>query len=936
MVTFFIASALASTRSLDAAFYGSAADDGLGEVVGVADVSSGGGPSTDGNADLILRMGHLDYGTYEDVGGVLVVPGPFSGAVDPAVAETSGTDATLFVGEQDRMQAGDSFSADGDFNADGVLDLAIGAPGYTSGSTAVGRLYIYFGPVATGVVELSTSTADCVIEGDGSIAALGQAMTAVDLDTDGYAELVVGVGTFAGVSGNVLIYSGADIAASATLDAEADYAGLLYGGSGDAFGTATVRHGEHSFLVGDPFCDEGAPNGGCVFMFGDGSAIPDGSAYDADWILSGLSATGQFGLSIASLDFWSGGLLDVAVSDADERVWIFEAPATSDDTGSAAIELTVDYGANGQYTRLANAGPVNRDNAEELLVGNWLANLSGPSTEGAVFLLYGELAPDTYTMSTDLCGTADAVCISGSSANEHFGTAVAGGDANRDGRSDILIGADNFGGGEGRAFFYYGPFEAVEGTIALEDADTVATGDDSSDGAGWSVSGVGDVNCDGVPDVAVGAVSADESTAATGAVYVFFGSTPDSAPLEWLNATMALGTADMVIYGGDSGDWLGNAVAGAGDLDADGCDDLLVAAAGDDAAASEAGTVYLFYGDAAHEGATYYPSDADAEFRGKVADEHIGTALDGAGDLDEDGYGDFLIGSAFTAAAGTDAGAVFVWYGGATRFSGVYTPTMAPCVYTGEDAGDLAGWAVAGGLNFDGDGGDLPDIAIGAPGNEDGGNMSGSVYVLFGDGSRCSGANSLSAADVRIDGALGNEQLGRALAFAPDIDGDEADDLVAGAPKHNLDKGRVYVIPGQGSGTYTAPAGGVILCPAADANQTDLFGWSVAAPSIDGDAYGDVLVGAPQYESSTSTDEGGAFLFFGSTLAGWWADGSCHYATAASATLLGDAAGDAAGWDVADAGDVDQDGEDDLLIGAYSNDAGGTGAGAAYVVLSSH
>lgn len=85
-----------------------------------------------------------------------------------------------------------------------------------------------------------------------------------------------------------------------------------------------------------------------------------------------------------------------------------------------------------------------------------------------------------------------------------------------------------------------------------------------------------------------------------------------------------------------------------------------------------------------------------------------------------------------------------------------------------------------------------------------------------------------------------------------------------------------------------------------------------------------------------SRDCGAAYLFYAGTVESWKGDALCHTPADAEVELTGETTQDYAGWSVADGGDLNQDGEEDLLVGAYGNDDGGSGSGAAYVVLSSH
>jgi hypothetical protein len=346
--------------------------------------------------------------------------------------------------------------------------------------------------------------------------------------------------------------------------------------------------------------------------------------------------------------------------------------------------------------------------------------------------------------------------------------------------------------------------------------------------------------------------------------------------------------------------------------------------------------VYLFYGSPSLSG-EYGPADADAEFQGTNAGDSLGTGVGKAGDLDADGFDDILIGQPYIDTSGTDNGRAIVYFGGdgANLLSGVIAANDADCKFRGEDASDRAGWKVRGNFDYNGDG-DL-DIAIGAPGNEDAGTNAGAVYVILGDGARCSGSSSLTTADVEIQGAAAEDQLGHALATLSDLDGDGYDDLVAGAPYANSDGGYAYWLPGStGTGVDTAPNGGTCFLSTYGAGGDGRMGWSVAGPDLDGDGKDDVFVGSPWVYDGAASKAGAAYLYYADNVDGWKADGLCHGPSDADVVLFGEASQDFAGWSVSDAGDLNQDGEDDLLIGAYGNDEGGSSAGAAYLVLASH
>ena len=441
----------------------------------------------------------------------------------------------------------------------------------------------------------------------------------------------------------------------------------------------------------------------------------------------------------------------------------------------------------------------------------------------------------------------------GIGSGDYAGQAVAGaGDVNGDGYDDMLIGAMNANGGTGHAagaaYIVLGGAAPTSGSLSGAGATYDGEGTEQ---AGYSVGGVGDVDGDGYDDVLIGAnYYGEDSSYASGASYLVLGGP---------HPTSSVLSAAGVAYIGQERDASADAVAGAGDVNGDGFADLLIGAPGNTDGGQASGAAYLVLGGPSPAGGSL--SAADAEYTGQAwpVQDEVGAAVAGAGDVNGDGLDDMLIGAATNSEGGDFSGAAYLVLG--TRTPKGTSLTGVDAEYIGEAARDEAGSSVAGSGDVNADG--YADFLIGAPGNSDGSLEGGAVYLLLGGPAPASA--SLSSADA--------EYTGRA--------GDDA-----------------------GAGTSVSGAG-----------------------DVDGDGHDDVLIGACE-DNEAGFDAGAAYLVLGSTTP------AGESLSVADATYLGAAPADHAGWSVSGAGDVDADGHDDMLIGAYpSSDGGSPGSGAVFLIL---
>lgn len=383
--------------------------------------------------------------------------------------------------------------------------------------------------------------------------------------------------------------------------------------------------------------------------------------------------------------------------------------------------------------------------------------------------------------------------------------------------------------------------------------------------------------------------------------------------------------ASVFITGSISYNESGNSVDLAGDYDGDGYADLLV---GDITLTTSTGTSTCTGGGAlVLSGASLTSSTAslssyDLVVNAEECSDFAGRSASWAGDVDGDGYDDFVLGAPENDETDTDAGAAYLVLGGTSATSG-RLDSAAQVRFLGEAADDETGSAVDGIGDFDGDGYD--DLLIGAWGNDDNASGAGAAYIVLGSAT-LSGDYDLSAADVRLLGETSNDRAGYSVSTAGDVDADGLDDVLVGAPWCDT----AYVVLGDTtlSGDLDLGSADVIL----DGSSVYSSAVPLAADAVsgggdvDGDGYGDLLVGVSQAYVSDRYD-GSTHLVLG----GGAPAASVDLSTDSEAVLHGEARMDFSGRSAVLVGDVDADGFTDLMVGAPNHDTGDSDAGVVYL-----
>ena len=592
------------------------------------------------------------------------------------------------------------------------------------------------------------------------------------------------------------------------------------------------------------------------------------SSYDA--LLSGEQTNEYFGTSVAVAGDVNGdGYSDVIIGAPDYdngqnqegAVFLFLG-------GISGISQTPSYHWEGEVAgaqfgnTLSGAGDVNGDGKDDFVVGT----VENATTQGSAIVYYGAADPGN--------GLSNSGTLIGSGVNDKFAAAVSGaGDVNGDGYSDIIIGAPGYGRNsiveEGRAYLYYGSEYGID-TLGVDDFSFQNTGqviDHSGYHFGATVADGGDINGDGYGDVLV---STDRNDAGTGNdVYIYYGSSYSISTTPAFSEKRASPQPDSDF---------GRALATTGDLNGDGFGDIVIGAPLYDAdGLTDQGALFIYFGSSSGLSSTISP----LAFKSNSNGAFLGNSVSGGGDLNGDGYSDFVAGAS---GYNLHDGAIFIYHGTA---SGVAYSSRSHLSYVGVETG--ASVAINGDINGDG----YADLIAGAPllgVNQV--SHCGGVFVFHGGGALLD-----NTPDFFLESNQAEAWFGRSVSEAGDFNGDGYDDIIIGAP--SFDKGQYHY--GMAF-LYYGPPGGLLwpfpLQLGGDVTNP-YFGNSVAAAGdVNGDGYDDVIIGAP-----TSPFDGKAFIYYG--------DAFLNFPPKSFLS-----AGDV----VSGAGDVNGDGFADVIVAAYDFD----------------
>lgn len=590
------------------------------------------------------------------------------------------------------------------------------------------------------------------------------------------------------------------------------------------------------------------------------------SNHDPDVVLEGSSDHyGTGGYVSAAGDVNKDGFDDFMVS-INGHVALYYGGNPLNLSKCVLFSSTYSTGSYGSFT--SRAGDVNKDGYDDMILN---------SDKGVCIFLGGTILD-----------TNPDIILKGEQDRDGFGYAVSmAGDVNKDGFDDLIIGAPYYSmaGYEGRAYLYLGG--AVMDTIA----DLVLTGEHADDYFGSNVSDAGDINMDGYDDVLVSAYNYQNADKDPGRVYIYFGgNTMDAAADVLINGTEGQSAGDLnkdgfsdliinksIYFGGNQMDNVADnsfpditKFAGKGDYNKDGYADILTGQPTDYSKGEGTGSVAIYFG------RSQLKQTADVSFYGEPAGDRFGNSVSGAGDVNNDGYDDFLI-----SAPGTDiytevTGSVSVFFGGPVIKN-------APDIVLPGKSGSMAG-------DVNGDG--ITDIIVNNP-------TANQANLYLGN----------SAIDSYPDYTFNaSNPLAKfsSVASAGDFNNDGYDDLIMGDNQASL-AGRAFLYLG---------GPGIDM----DADLTfegehslNYFGANVAcAGDVNNDGFSDIMIGAPMYENSNRV--GRLYIYFG----------SAKPDTIPDVVITGNKRFRELGEIISSAGDVNNDRYDDIMVSMpYEGNMGG-------------
>ncbi|WP_420385204.1 FG-GAP-like repeat-containing protein [Roseivirga sp.] len=715
-------------------FYGSASGLGsspnwnlIGDSDGAAmgsDVAGVGDVNGDGYDDILFSAPRSNY---DKRGHVWLYYGSSTGVSSNFI---------FMFGTVSNTRLGESLAAAGDVNGDGYNDIIVGGPGYDAQNVGSGQVRVHYGS-QTGI----TSMPDWVYEAPQGQNTAYHVSGVGDTNGDGFDDIIF---TGSHLQKSQKLVLGSSTGLSSSISWSLSNTNFPYSGSHIA-----TKIGDINADGFDDILAASSGSNGYIFL---GSSTGPGNSYDP---IVQNAVEENFGTSINAStlgDLNGDGIDDFIMGFPDYQQYYPSSGAvgiyygnTNDDMIESSdwyVEGNLDNANMGH--EVANAGDVNGDGWEDILVSAWKYS-NGHTSEGAVFLYYG-----TSSGISDTPGWS----AEGNQHNAFFGYGIStAGDVNNDGYDDIIIGAMGYDDGQsntGRAYIYHGSASRLSSSASL-----IINGFQVQSYLGSDVANAGDINGDGYDDIIVGAYQYSNGTDKVGAAFLYLGS----------STGINIASKDTLVSD-QLNSWFGKSVSTAGDINNDGYADVLIGAPKYDSNYTDEGKAYLYLGSGNGIIDTASWSKTGNQYNAQFAFD-----VSWAGDNNDDGYDDIIIGAyGYDGVSGSLEGRIFGFLGSTSGLS-----SNADFEAFSQGNINALGKSVAYAGDYDNDGYD--DIVVGA---ESTNSSSGAVLIYQGSSQ---GLDSIPI--YQYEATQTGAKLGTSVSFAGDVNGDGASDFIVGAPNYD-------------------------------------------------------------------------------------------------------------------------------------------------------